>query len=523
MIQGDKRGRLSHPKTLQYTLDAVGQRTLLVDANAGRVTYSYDPAGRIANLLNAESRRTTFTHDGAARRTLLQLGNGAKTSWTYDAAGQITQLFHLKSDGSVISSFDYAYDAAGNPTRRVEADGTRTTWTYDVVNQLKRDLRGGANAYDQNYNYDGVGNRTLSGGATVYNSTYDAADQLTFKDNLTTGARVATYTYDAAGNGLTLQEQDGGPVTLTTMVWDDENRMTRWEQGATTHALKYTGDGKRSELVRTPGIDSWYVWDGENIQNETNTAGATRDVFCYEPAGYGKLLSIVAGSNERFYLFNAQGSTDRLLAVNQSAVDQYLYEAFGREVLKTGTTRNPFRWLGQIGYYTETETAGGVPIYVRARQYDPVSGRWWSVDPVEFMQIPQSFSYAAQNPVRFTDPSGESVMQGIQCGVTICKTLSKCASAITTLPVCATLCGTVGLTGGASVVACIACLFINAGLCGQCGLNAADMINECFYNGTKVPPTVDDKVLEYICEFLRDQGVIAPDSDCSGGKPQSCK
>ena len=45
----------------------------------------------------------------------------------YDAAGRITKVANLKSDNSVLSSFDYAYDNVGNRTRVVEADGTRVT------------------------------------------------------------------------------------------------------------------------------------------------------------------------------------------------------------------------------------------------------------------------------------------------------------------------------------------------------------------------------------------------------------
>ncbi len=212
-----------------------------------------------------------------------------------------------------------------------------------------------------------------------------------------------TYSYDGAGNVTKELEITG---QIITYAWDAENRMTRWEQAGTTHAIKYTGDGKRIELIRTPGIDTRYVWDGENIQNETNLAGLNRDVFTYEPAGYGRLLSVVLqGGTERFLVFDALGSADRLLAVNQSVTDQYLYEAFGKEVLKTGTTRNPFRWLGEIGYYTDNETAG-VPVYVRARQYSPVSGRWLSVDPLSGSGTYGLYVYVWSSPVALIDPNG---------------------------------------------------------------------------------------------------------------------
>lgn len=51
------------------------------------------------------------------------------------------------------------------------------------------------------------------------------------------------------------------------------------------------------------------------------------------------LSVLVSGSTERFFLFDALGSTDRLLATNQGVTDQYLYEAFGKEVFWCATQR----------------------------------------------------------------------------------------------------------------------------------------------------------------------------------------
>ena len=42
-------------------------------------------------------------------------------------------------------------------------------------------------------------------------------------------------------------------------------------------------------------------------------------------------------------------------------------------------TANPFRWVGQVGYYFDDLLA---TFYVRARVYDPTTGRWLSQDPL---------------------------------------------------------------------------------------------------------------------------------------------
>jgi YD repeat-containing protein len=86
--------------------------------------------------VNPQSDRSSFSYDAGGRRTLKELANGTRASMTYDAASQVTQLYNLKSDDSVISSFDYGYDPVGNRVNVVEADGARVTYGYDAANQL---------------------------------------------------------------------------------------------------------------------------------------------------------------------------------------------------------------------------------------------------------------------------------------------------------------------------------------------------------------------------------------------------
>ena len=49
-------------------------------------------------------------------RTKLTLGNGCNTEYDYDDARPLTKLMNKKSNGTVISSFEYAYDDIGNVT-----------------------------------------------------------------------------------------------------------------------------------------------------------------------------------------------------------------------------------------------------------------------------------------------------------------------------------------------------------------------------------------------------------------------
>ena len=69
----------------------------------------------------------------------------------------------------------------------------------------------------------------------------------------------------------------------------------------------------------------------------------------------------------------------------------------------TGTTINPYRFGGQLGYRRD----GANRSYVRARHLDTQRGRWISRDPIGFDGRAWNFyGYAGNNPLISRDPSG---------------------------------------------------------------------------------------------------------------------
>jgi len=64
---------------------------------------------------------------------------------------------------------------------------------------------------------------------------------------------------------------------------------------------------------------------------------------------------------------------------------------------------HPLRYVGQLGYYTDSETS---EVYVRARTVQPANGRWVCRDPIAFQESLNLYLYTLNNPQRFVDPSG---------------------------------------------------------------------------------------------------------------------
>ncbi|MBX3414975.1 MAG: hypothetical protein KF708_19980 [Pirellulales bacterium] len=299
--------------------------------------------------------------------------------------------------------------------RVIEASGQRTTWSYDPTYQLVREQWRGF--VDVTYVYDPVGNRTLRDSVAFGRATYthDAANQVT--DLVGGDFGDSQFNYDGAGN---LARATLGPITMT---WDGDNRLVDWHGAGLAgprSTYTYDGDGRRVR-IQFPTSTVKYVWDGENILTETNGSDVTQAVFTMEPLQYGQVVSHRRGAATRFYLFNALGSTDRLLDAAQAVTNTFNFQAFGETNTTLGNVADvtlPFRWLGQFGYFRDARLFA--ELSVRSRFYSPtLGGRWLSKDPLGLDGGMDSnlYNYAINNPTNISDPSGLSVFRIATCTV----------------------------------------------------------------------------------------------------------
>ncbi len=149
-----------------------------------------------------------------------------------------------------------------------------------------------------------------------------------------------------------------------------------------------------------------YVWDelSDNVLKEVNDTVATVAEYTNEPGQFGELISQRRDSTDNYFHFDAQGSTRQLTSDDETETDSYSYSAFGETVAISGSTDNPYRYNGAVGYYTDQETN---VTYVRMRMYQPTVGRWLSEDALGVNTYrPNPYAYADNQPLNMTDPSG---------------------------------------------------------------------------------------------------------------------
>lgn len=152
-----------------------------------------------------------------------------------------------------------------------------------------------------------------------------------------------------------------------------------------------------------------YVWDSVNdcVLSELDGSNATTAVYTNEAQLYGGVLSQRRGATSHYHHHDALGATRFLTDSSGTITDTYLYDAWGNSVASTGTTVNPFKWVGKWGYQTDASTG---LVYVRARMYQPTVARWTSVDPLSLSLVLHNYGYCGNHTVDYSDPSGLSAI-----------------------------------------------------------------------------------------------------------------
>jgi RHS repeat-associated protein len=173
-----------------------------------------------------------------------------------------------------------------------------------------------------------------------------------------------------------------------------------------TETYTYSADGKRRQKVSASGTTN-FVWDEENVLAEQDQNGVTQAQYTQLPGIWGGLVSQRRSGVSSYYGFDLAGNTRALLSPAAVITDSYSYKAFGPELASTGTTTNPHRYCGRLGYYRDNASRQ----YVRARHLRVDTGRWMSCDPAGFGGGDWNlYRYVGNRPLMRADPSGTQIL-----------------------------------------------------------------------------------------------------------------
>jgi RHS repeat-associated protein len=415
--------------SIAYSYDLDGNRTSVTTQLAGgpaRVTnFTFDALNRIATVTDPEGAVTRNSYDEIGNLASVSYPNGVISSYTYDSLSRLTLLAHRKG-ANAIASYAYVVNAVGDRTRVTSADSSFVDYDYDARRQLTRESYfnpAGAKFAEWRYLYDSAGNRRsvvdMAGIETPY--SYDAADKLL-------NAGSTAFAYDARGNAVSRSSAAGS----TAYAFNPENELTRVDAPAGSVAFGYDATGERTS-TQGPGAGEMM----NHLVDLTNASGVSQVLVDHDTTGtplaeytYGnELIGQRRGGSAHYH--HRDGSRNvRLLSDSAGAAsDTYAYNAFGERLSRSGTTTNPYQFAGDR--YGELDSL----VFLRARYYDPSTGRFISKDPFEgVLRDPVSlhrYLYANANPVSFVDPTGEYVTaQELGVAASISAGISLIASGI---------------------------------------------------------------------------------------------
>ena len=268
-------------------------------------------------------------------------------------------------------------------------------WSYDGIYRLTGETIASAPSGKDGtlgYGLDPVGNRTSDtstvSGLLPVSGTFNADDEL------------ASESYDSDGNTTAT----GGK----TFTYDTENHLRSMSGGSVT--IVYDGDGNR--VAKTvSGVTTQYLIDDLNPTGypqvvEELVGGAVTRQYTYGLQRISQNQLISSTWTPSFYGYDGFGTVRQLTSTAGTVTDSYDYDAFGNKINSTGTTPNNYLYRGEqydsdLGLY-----------YLRARYYNPLTGRFMSrdlnagnlIDPKTL----HKYLYAGGDPVDLADPTGRA-------------------------------------------------------------------------------------------------------------------
>ncbi|MCW8879396.1 MAG: RHS domain-containing protein [Kangiellaceae bacterium] len=137
-----------------------------------------------------------------------------------------------------------------------------------------------------------------------------------------------------------------------------------------------------------------------------------------------------------YYVNDALGSPVAAMDKNGALLWRESYNPYGETRLNPSANQND---VGYTGHQKDSTTG---LTYMQARYYDPLIGRFYSDDPVGFVQENavsfNRYAYANNNPYKYTDPNGEFawlaypiVKWGAAAIATACTASEACRDAVT--------------------------------------------------------------------------------------------
>lgn len=384
-------------QTYNYNiLGLVDDETLSVDGKNLRLDYEYNDAGHLAYLTYPDGGRVGFDPNafGEPRAAIRYVsGDNGEFAYASDAEyypnGQINSFLYgnglihkttlnsrqlpdsIRDDRAELNALHYSY---------TYDDNSRATSLIDHVDN---------NFSITNFTYDGLGRLTNTTGGTGIGSSsmrYDGLGNITYYQNK---KRTQDYTYGPDNRLASVTSSGAEPKAYDFFLYDDRGNVS--DNGYYDFAYN-----RANQMVES-GVNR-YTYDGHNRRVKSVEGSKTTYSFYSQS---GKLLYTESTNGGINYIYLGNRLVAKEGIIPEKANKQH-YLSFGESV------EGEINDVGYTGHKFDKDIDLS---YMQARYYDPVIGRFYSNDPVGFLQNDAStfnrYSYVGNDPINKVDPDGQ--------------------------------------------------------------------------------------------------------------------
>ena len=363
--------------SMAYTYNAQGQIVTQTYPNQLQITYEYDSNGYLNRMLSGTKQ--LYKLDEYTGDTYVAiLDDDITSSYLYDLYGRLDEAFFTLNNGTDKYYQKYEYDQyTGNITSRILGDisNDEETFTYDSVDRLTSWTKDNT-TQDYEYDYRGsISYKSDLGYFSYFNGDPFAVSEI---ENLSGNIDLPQANVDTGYNELGMPRMIRSDNYQTIIYYGPDNN--RW---------------------RSSNSDNVFYFDNY----EEVTINNVKRSFIYLENGVLAVSDATNGTQFYYMATDILGSVIGIVDGSGNEVFAATYDPWGKQTV----TRND---LGFRRGFTGHEM---LPHYdlinMNGRLYDPYLARFLSPD--NYVQLPdfsQSFnrySYCLNNPLKYTDPSGE--------------------------------------------------------------------------------------------------------------------
>lgn len=438
--------------------DSLDRVTKLTYPDRSWLNYAYNSRGLMESLPGVVD---AYDYNPSGQNALLNLSCGVSTAYTYDHRLRLGEMKTVRDKDQLhLQHMRYAYDRVSNITAITDSrtDAALTAigaeLGLDAVQSRKYNISQSF-AYDSlyrltqaanpsvygtiSYRYDSIGNMISKNAALAVPDSLMDLGTMTSGGSAGTSGRIGRNAGDAPGPHAITATAKGpdGPMSFAyddngnmvsdrdmTIAWDFRDRIAGISKSSGTALYSYDYTDTRKRKMNT---DSQTGTQTETVYIDKYSEVRDGKLLKYAYAGTARIArSSIAGKGSaafepsEFYLHDHLGTTSLSLSATAQVQEQMVSYPYGHTRLERRAADSlagaDYTFTGK-----EQDAESGLH-YFEARYYNPIIGKFISVDPIleplnqyhsdflkKILVNPQEiniYSYVLSNPVRYKDPSG---------------------------------------------------------------------------------------------------------------------